>query len=204
MALIKVNLDDIARTIMANKDHKYTLRFNTGKKPAAESPCEEHRITIMHSQGLSIMYIKPDAVRADGMLFEITESTTQDEVCKYLQKYAEKYNLPAFMVTSSFLVNENQPDNTPVCLNETLLDLILFIQRARSYYISRAAIQGSPADWYPEVKRDYDDTPGSVFEKAGIAKNKHNFEEMLRFPVTDEMWRCQAEDLGQFKTAFWR
>lgn len=91
----------------------------------------------------------------------------------------------------------------PVCLNETLLELILFIQRARSYYISRAIIQGSPTDWYPEVKRDYDDTPGSVFEKAGIAKNKHNFEEMLRFPVTDEMWRCQAEDLNQFKTPFW-
>ena len=90
-----------------------------------------------------------------------------------------------------------------VCLNETLLELILFIQRARSYYISRAIIQESPADWYPEVRRDYDDTPRSVFEKAGIAKNKHNFEEMLRFPVTDEMWRCQSEDLGQFKTPFW-
>lgn len=93
---------------------------------------------------------------------------------------------------------------TPVKLSEKLLGLILFLQRARDYYISKAEMFGFEGDWYKFVREEYSEIPDDVFDDAEIAQNNHNFDEALHFVVTSDMMNCQMEELGQFPTGFWR
>ena len=95
-------------------------------------------------------------------------------------------------------------DMKPVKLNETLLGLILFLKRARDYYISKSEMFDFNGDWYKFVAEEYSDIPDNIFEQAQIAHNYHNFDEALHFVVTSEMMNCQMEELGQFSTGFWR
>lgn len=92
----------------------------------------------------------------------------------------------------------------PVCLNERLLNLILFLQRSRDSYISKAEILGLNPNWYELVYQEYCQLPNRIFEQARISKNQHNFDRALHFTVTPEMMQCKTEALGQFPTAFWR
>ena len=87
-------------------------------------------------------------------------------------------------------------------LNEHLLGLILFLQRARLYYISKSEVCGFEGDWYRFAKEEYEDLPDDIFELARVKRNNFNFEEALYFVVTPEMMNCESEKLDQFITAF--
>lgn len=91
----------------------------------------------------------------------------------------------------------------PVLLNEKLFGLILFLQKARDYYIARREILDSEIDWYCLVLKEYKQIPTAVFEQAKITQNLHNFDEALNFIVTPEMMDCHMDKLSQFKTGFW-
>ena len=95
-------------------------------------------------------------------------------------------------------------DMTPVRLNEKLLGLILFLQRARAYYISKAEVFDFAGNWYRFVSEEYSQIPDELFDQAQIAHNNHNFDTALHFQVTPEMMNCQMDKLGQFTTGFWR
>ena len=89
-----------------------------------------------------------------------------------------------------------------VTLNETLLNLILFIQRGRMYYIAKSEILGKPIDWWQAVREEWYGVPKKIFEDAGIKQNEFNFEFVLSFLVTDAMMSAQTEELCEFKTPF--
>lgn len=90
-----------------------------------------------------------------------------------------------------------------VHMNETLLSMILFIQRARDYYITKNWVTDETNSWFDQVQKEYQKIPDKIFDTAEISKNRHNFEEMLRFQVTTEMTNSPMEALPKFKTGFW-
>lgn len=88
-------------------------------------------------------------------------------------------------------------------LNDRLLGLILFIQRARSYYVSKMEMYDAQGDWYEFVSGEYYSLPIEVFKEAGISQCQHNLDEALQFTVTPQMLNCQESELNKFSTAFY-
>ena len=89
-----------------------------------------------------------------------------------------------------------------VRLNETLLDIVLFVQSSQSYYTSKSILLGTQEGSRKGVEKVYRSIPQEIFRKAGILGNRYNLELALQFRVTKEMMECQAEELGNFETDF--
>lgn len=90
---------------------------------------------------------------------------------------------------------------TLIPMNETLLGIIILTQRCRDYYVAKNILLNDCPDWWKQVETLWRDIPTAVFQKAGIANNRMNLEESLRFEVTEEMRNTQSEELDNFKTS---
>lgn len=88
-------------------------------------------------------------------------------------------------------------------LNEALLEIILLIQRARSYFLTFASVMGEDVDIDWELRRIWETIPDHVFKRAGITSCNHNLNMARQFVVKTEYMQCQAEDLCQYTTGFY-
>ena len=92
-----------------------------------------------------------------------------------------------------------------VRLNETLLDIVLFVQSSQSYYTSKSILLGTQEGSRKGVEKEYRSIISEKVKdilKSGILGNRYNLELALQFRVTKEMMECQAEELGNFETDF--
>ena len=93
-------------------------------------------------------------------------------------------------------------------LNKVLLSLILYIRSLKSEVVCRNALYVDaglitpPNDWFTEVYEKYRKLPDEIFEQAGIAHCRDNFEKMLTFCVEEGMMEAQETELDKFKVSF--
>lgn len=88
-------------------------------------------------------------------------------------------------------------------LNYDMLNVILAVQRLRSFMIVDSAIreaagQESPG-WFRTADAYYSKIPDSVMKVAGLHKNRSDFEKVLAFQVTDEMLKTNHNKLSRFE-----
>ena len=88
-------------------------------------------------------------------------------------------------------------------INYDMLNVILAVQRLRSFMIVDSAIreaagQESPS-WFKTADAYYSEIPDSVMKIAGLHKNRSDFEKVLAFQVTDEMLKTNLHKLSRFE-----
>ncbi|EIM30375.1 hypothetical protein [Microvirga lotononidis] len=88
-------------------------------------------------------------------------------------------------------------------LNYDMLNIVLAVQRRRSFMIADSAIrepagQESPS-WFKSVESYYSEVPDCVMKVAGLHKNRSDFEKVLNFEVTDQMLTTNHNKLSQFE-----
>ncbi len=90
-----------------------------------------------------------------------------------------------------------------VKMNATLLNLIIYIKSSVTFQNSIKMLLPETEQYpYDFAKSNWNKLPYEVFEKAGIARNNINFEDMLQFEVTEEMMNAQEKELSRFETPF--
>jgi hypothetical protein len=88
-------------------------------------------------------------------------------------------------------------------LNYDTLNIILAVQRLRSFMIADSAIreaagQETPS-WFKSAESYYSEIPDCVMKVAGLHKNRSDFEKVLNFQVTDEILKTNHNKLSQFE-----
>jgi glutaredoxin-related protein len=88
-------------------------------------------------------------------------------------------------------------------LNYDTLNIILAVQRLRSFMIADSAIreaagQETPS-WFKSAESYYSEIPDCVMKVAGLHKNRSDFEKVLNFQVTDEILKTNHNRLSQFE-----
>jgi glutaredoxin-related protein len=88
-------------------------------------------------------------------------------------------------------------------LNYDTLNIIVAVQRLRSFMIADSAIreaagQETPS-WFKSAESYYSEIPDCVMKVAGLHKNRSDFEKVLAFEVTDEMLKTNHNRLSQFE-----
>ncbi len=88
-------------------------------------------------------------------------------------------------------------------LNYDMLNVVLAVQRLRSFMIADSSIreaagQETPS-WLKSAESYYSEIPDCVMKVAGLHKNRSDFEKVLNFQVTDEMLKTNQNKLSQFE-----
>jgi glutaredoxin-related protein len=88
-------------------------------------------------------------------------------------------------------------------LNYDALNIIVAVQRLRSFMIADSAIreaagQEAPS-WFKSAESYYSEIPDCVMNVAGLHKNRSDFEKVLNFKITDEMLKTNHNKLSQFE-----
>lgn len=87
-----------------------------------------------------------------------------------------------------------------ISLNSTLLSLIIYIQDTKKQAISRGIlIESESYNWYKTVQDAYYELDKTLFAKAGIKQNRYNFENILSYPVDENMLKTEYEHLNRFQ-----
>lgn len=207
-----VSIQEIANIICQHRNEDFTFSFKPASKMYDKTPETFHCIMIKPAKDGTGRCAEVYQYNSAEILRISLADTTAIAVYKHLIPYFNYYELPWVVLAGSheglltFCQSEQSVNKERVeyaRLNGALLSLILFMQRSRNYYVSRCEVLGGSPDWSHEVKRDWNDIPGSAFEKAGIKRNNHNFEAMLQFQVTEAMLNASVDDLHAFETPFW-
>jgi hypothetical protein len=95
------------------------------------------------------------------------------------------------------------PEATMRPLNYDMLNIVIAVQRLKSFMIADSAIreaagQESPS-WFKSADAYYSEIPDSVMKVAGLHKNRSDFEKILAFQVTDEMMKTNIHNLSRFQ-----
>jgi glutaredoxin-related protein len=95
------------------------------------------------------------------------------------------------------------PEATMRPLNYDMLNIVIAVQRLKSFMIADSAIreaagQESPS-WFKSADAYYSEIPDSVTKVAGLHKNRSDFEKILAFQVTDEMMKTNIHNLSRFQ-----
>lgn len=85
-----------------------------------------------------------------------------------------------------------------VSLNETLLNLIIYIQDTKRQTISKGILLKNNVDWYKLTQDVYNEIGNDVFDKAGIAQNIYNFIKILDYSVSDTILNTEYKELNKF------
>ncbi|WP_114947262.1 hypothetical protein [Microvirga calopogonii] len=88
-------------------------------------------------------------------------------------------------------------------LNYDTLNIIVAVQRLRSFMIADSAIreaagQENPS-WFKSAESYYSEIPDCVMKVAGLHNNRSDFEKVLNFEVTDEMLKTNHNKLSIFE-----
>jgi hypothetical protein len=88
-------------------------------------------------------------------------------------------------------------------LNYDTLNLIVAVQRLRSFMIADSAIreaagQETPS-WFKSAESYYSEIPDCVMKVAGLHKNRSDFEKVLNYQVTDEILKTNHNQLLRFE-----
>lgn len=207
-----VSVQEIANIICQHRNEDFTFSFKPASKMYDKMPETFHCIMIKPVKDGVGRCAEVYRYNSAEILRISLSDATAIAVYKHLIPYFNYYGLPWAVLAGSheelltFCQSKKSVSKERIeyaHLNSALLGLILFIQRSRNYHVSRCEIMGGSPDWTHEVKRDWNDIPGSAFEKAGIKRNNHNFEAMLQFQVTEAMLNASVDDLHAFETPFW-
>lgn len=89
--------------------------------------------------------------------------------------------------------------NERISINETLLDLITYIQSVKKQAISKSQLtKDENVNWLKITRDTYYELDKTFFEKAGILQNTYNFEKILSYQVTDDILQAEYAQLGKF------
>ena len=88
-------------------------------------------------------------------------------------------------------------------LNYDALNIILAVQRLRSFMIADGAIREAAGQETPSLFKSaesyYSEIPDCVMKMACLHKNQSDFEKVLAFQVTDEMLKTNHNKLSRFE-----
>lgn len=82
-------------------------------------------------------------------------------------------------------------------MNQTLLNLIIYILDTKSYAISKGVIFQN-IDWYEITQDAFYSINNDLFERAGIKHNTYNFEKIVNYKLPDGIQNVEYSQLGQF------
>jgi hypothetical protein len=88
-------------------------------------------------------------------------------------------------------------------LNYDTLNIIVAVQRLRSFMIADSAIREAAGrespSWFKSAESYYSDIPDCVMKIAGLHKNRSDFEKVLNFQITNEILETNHNQLSRFE-----
>ena len=83
-------------------------------------------------------------------------------------------------------------------LDKNKLNIIVSVQRYKSFIIANARMLNKKIDWYEETEKYYYGIPSEIIENEGLKQNINDLERILMYKITDKILSCPENELSKF------